>query len=125
MKNATDSDRDIALRFARMRESDTRQAPPFPDAAVLEQRQPLEVKSRFAAIIPKAAAAAVLVVGVGLLMLDTPTSDPGVIYADVMGESELMTDSLLSVSPGMLPEMTETMDVFDMELSLEEVYRGI
>jgi hypothetical protein len=105
-----------------MREFDAGHAPPFPDAAVLAQRQPLVAGNRIAAALPKVAAALVLVVGAGLLTLDTSPRDPGILYADIMGDSQLMTDSLLSASPGMLPEMVEPTDAFDMELSLGEVY---
>lgn len=121
-QDSADPDREIARRFARMRESDAMCTPPFPDAGVLAQRQPLVTENRFAAALPKVAAALVLAVGAGLLTLDTSTRDPGVMYADIMGDSQLMTDSLMSVSPGTLPEMVDTTDLFGMELSLGEVY---
>jgi hypothetical protein len=114
-------DREIARYFAGMRDADARQAPPVPSAQVLARRSPLVVESRFSAAMPGLAAAVILVVAVGLLTLDTSPRDPGALYADIMGESNLLTDPLLSVSPGMSPEMIDTVGAFDMEVSVMEL----
>ena len=114
-------DGELARRFALLRDADAQLAPAAPDAEVLGRRVPLVPPNRFAGAMPGLAAVVVLVLVTGLLTLDTSPRDPGGLYADIMRESPLMTDFLLSVSPQMSPEMTDTLGAFDMDLSVMEL----
>ena len=70
MRNHPDSDspqdREIARRFAGMREADARQAPPVPVAQDLARRPPLVVERRYSPVASRLAAGVVLALVVGL-----------------------------------------------------------
>lgn len=114
-------DREIARHFAAMREADARQAPAIPDGGALAQRRSLDVEGRSSPVIPRLAAGVVLALVVGLLALDRSPSNPGDLYVDIMGDSYLLTDSLMLVSSGSSPELIDTLGALDMDVSATEL----
>ena len=115
--NKTPDTQDDALagRFKQMRQADSALAPAFPTQQELETQQPVAVAFGFSAAPWKmAVAASVVAVTAVVMMNQTVSEDPAVLYADIMNANAMTTDSLMRVSVGMLPERISLRSAFDI-----------
>ncbi|MAT94875.1 MAG: hypothetical protein CME59_20080 [Halioglobus sp.] len=94
-------ERALAARFQHQREQEAAHAPPFPRQELSAQPVPSPPAARRAA--PGAAAALAAAILVALLFLPEREA-PDVVYLEVIGASAMLTDGLLEVSAGVLPE---------------------
>ena len=112
----TDTDREIASRFARMRASEAASAPAFTrQTTTTVESARADHPRTLTRILPRLAAAiAVVAVAVSLLN-ETPPEDPAALYAGIMENQQVQTDSLLIVSDSVLPALSAVPRLYDME----------
>jgi len=112
----TDTDREIESRFARMRASEAASAPAFAQQInPAAERAKADHLSTVARVLPRLAAAiAVVAVAVSLLS-ETQLEDPAALYAGIMENQQVQTDSLLIVSDSVLPALRAVPSLYDME----------
>lgn len=112
-----DSDALLKEHFAKLRASEAAMAPPIPDGS----EAPLAISSGWttfagAATLPRLAAGlAVVALGVGLFVSQTPAEDPGALYAEIMSGQTMETDALLMVSESVLPAMDDVPGLFEID----------
>ena len=115
-RKITGTDREIASRFARMRDSEAASAPAFerqvnPDK---EHAKPEHLRTMIGVLSKLAAAIAVVAIAVTLLS-ETPQEDPAALYAGIMENQQVQTDSLLIVSDSVLPALSTVPRLYNME----------
>ena len=112
----SDTDPEIANRFARMRASEAASAPAFTrQINPAAERAKTDHLRTVARILPRLAAAiAVVAVAVSLLN-ETPPEDPAALYAGIMENQQVQTDSLLIVSDSVLPALRAVPRLYNME----------
>lgn len=124
MRNKDDTnsqtEQQLADLFSRMRREDGENLPAFPDWQELAARRSMLVKNRPLAVLPKVAAAAVLVIATGVLVSNQSRQDPGELYASIMDANSIATDQLMLVSPGTSPETTPLPDISEFGLYFEQ-----
>ena len=102
-RNDAPLDRELARRFARLKEQDRRYMPPPPSESELAAARSARARLARAKPAMGLAAAVLLCLGVTLLALK-PTGDPAELYLAIMQKQSVTTDSLLRPSPTVLPE---------------------
>lgn len=112
----TGTDREIASRFARLRDSEAASAPEFTRQvnAGTERAKPDHLRT-MTRIIPRLAAAIAVVAVAVTLLSETPQEDPSVLYVAIMENQQVQTDSLLSVSDSVLPALSAVPRLYNME----------
>ena len=114
---ASQQDRELSRRFGQMRQADAERVPDFPREDELAERNAIVAGQRYSSV-QKFAVAATVIVTLSVLMTRPPAQDPGALYADIMNANSIMTDQLMLVSEGVLPEMTSMPDVYDIFLPI-------
>jgi hypothetical protein len=117
----TATDQELSRRFTKLRTADAASAPPFPLQGKALARPHVFARWNTAA----ARIAAVLaVVALGLMLLRTNTpEDPAVLYAGIMANNPLQTDSLLTVSDSVLPALNGVPELYEIdEEAVRETY---
>lgn len=116
MNNTPDTQDDaLAGRFKQMRQADSALAPAFPTQQQLEKQEPVAVASGFSGAPWKmAVAASVVAVAAVVMMNQTASEDPAVLYASIMNANAMTTDSLMRVSDSTLPERGALQSAFDI-----------
>ncbi|MFT6050916.1 MAG: hypothetical protein ACI9B9_000555 [Halioglobus sp.] len=121
MNNTPDSqDGVLAARFKQMRQADYTVVPALPTQQQLDTLSPVATASGFSGAPWKMAAAAsvVAVTTVAIMLNQTVSEDPAVLYASIMNTNAMITDSLMRVSDGTLPETGSLQSAFDIGRSL-------
>jgi hypothetical protein len=112
----TGTDREIASRFARMRASEAASAPAFTVQTIpAAERARADHPRTVARIVPRLAAAIAVVAVAVSLLYETPQEDPAALYASIMENQQVQTDSLLIVSDSVLPALRAVPRLFDTE----------
>ncbi|CAA0118126.1 Uncharacterised protein [Halioglobus japonicus] len=115
-KHDTAAKQSLEHLFAEMRRQEIAQAPDFPDTAARSQQDPLPGDQTTYRITPKVAAAIAVLAALMLLLTREPApQDPAQLYAEIMNASSPATDSLLSVSPGTLPGVTDLPEIYETD----------
>ena len=111
-----DSDALLQQRFAALRESEATMAPPIPDGreAPLALTPGWTTFAGTATLGRLAAGLAVVALGAGLVVSQTPAQDPGALYTEIMSGQIMETDALLLVSEGVLPAMQDVPGLFEI-----------
>ena len=93
-------ERELSRRFRRLRDRERLQAPPFP---VTDGPAPVPAPVPARAVAPGVAAVLAAAIVLAVMVLPARQS-PGALYLEVIGDTPLLTDGLLEVSGGLLPE---------------------
>jgi hypothetical protein len=110
-------ERELRERFARMRDEDAAQLPEFHGTALRSRHAAPVSSSRH---LVRLAAAATVVLALGLWLIRPSPEDPLAAYVAIMDSTSMVTDSLLMVSEGTLPETVTVPDVFELTLPGED-----
>lgn len=121
------SDKDIATRFAMMRDEEREKSPKFPSEFELRKQQAaLAPKPGIYEYMPKIAAAFALVAIISIFMTNASNNrieeNPVEVYARIMQShnmDNMNTDHLLVVSESLLPAMASAPTFYETELELE------
>jgi hypothetical protein len=115
MNNIPDTqDNVLAGRFKQMRQADVALAPAVPTQQQLGSVQPLARTSGLLGAPWKMAVAASMVAVTAVMLNQTVSEDPAVLYASIMNANAITTDSLMRVSNGTLPERGNLQSTFDI-----------
>lgn len=110
-------ERDIAARFARMRELEASTAPAFSSGTAARFGRPAagyRWLSQYA-LPGMAAALALVAIAVTLLNQRSGADDPAALYAGLMNRHHMQTDPLLSVSSTELPALSDLPQLYQVE----------
>ena len=113
VKTGDSTERALAGRFAQLRVSERAETPDFPS---MESLSRVSTTPRRHGPIVAAALAAGIAAFALLFAGPKPAQDPGEIYASIMAASEITTDQLMLVSPGLLPEVSGLPAIYEIEL---------
>lgn len=98
-------DQEIMARFRSMRQQEAAVVPVPPSMIDLKARAATIERSWVFGPAPKLAVAASVLFAVVFLFQPRTEPDAGLLYADIMAGSSFTTDPLLSMTPGVSPEM--------------------
>ena len=109
-------DEQLAASFALLRAEEAPSAPEFTREKRLRQQGPVRTQRRFTrqALPPVAAAVALVAVG-AVLLSQQSEDDPAALYASIMSQQSLQTDSLLQVSESVLPALSDVPDLYQID----------
>jgi len=116
----TDPDSEIARRFIRLRAVEAAAAPDFSLAVASGSGRPPKINSWSASrTLPRVAAAVALAAIALTLLHESPQEDPAALYAGIMKNQQVQTDSLLIVSDSILPAMSTLPSLYDIEAEVD------
>ena len=116
----TDPDSEIARRFTQLRALEAASAPDFSPAVGSGSGRAPKINSWTASrTLPRVAAAAALVAIALTLLRESPQEDPAALYAGIMENQQVQTDSLLIVSDSILPAMSPLPSLYDIEAEVD------
>ena len=116
----TGNDAEIARRFAHMHATEAERAPPItarPMTAATGKVIPIPWYRR--QMLPRLAAAVVLVAIGFMLFREQPEQDPAMMYADIMGKQQMQTDTFLHVSNSVLPAMATLPSLYEFDVEFD------
>lgn len=112
-KTGDPTERALAARFAQLRVAERAEAPDF--SAEVSLASVSVPASNYRPLVAAALAAGIAAFALFFVMQE-PAQDPGELYASIMAANEISTDQLMLASPGLLPEVTGSPVVYEIEM---------